>query len=204
MRPRLPSGEGSVSGSVRLGRCHSHAKREAKRKVGVKVRASAAGGRAPPPRRRGACDGQVAPWGPGPVRFLSFRRSRAGIRFASGPGGARSPLWEGPPVTSQRGSCEFKAAGEQARGDLAPPSPWGPGGRSEDSAGPEAPARSTRCHRAQLGQLFLGTIPPRVFGCPVTRLQRFGRKGEATLLVYFLPASWRAHFFVLFKVTQLV
>ena len=44
-----------------------------------------------------------------PVRVVRTL-SRAGIRFTSRPGGARSPRWEGPPVTSHRGSCEFKAA----------------------------------------------------------------------------------------------
>lgn len=48
------------------GRCQSHAKAEAKQKVGVKVRAWAAGGCAPSPCGRGAGGGRVWPGAPGP------------------------------------------------------------------------------------------------------------------------------------------
>lgn len=72
-----PGGGKSVNGALDPGRCQSHAKPEAKQKVGVKVLASAAGGRAPPPCGRLACDEQVAPGGSGPVWFLSPGRSRS-------------------------------------------------------------------------------------------------------------------------------
>lgn len=138
------------------GRCQSHAKPEAKQKVGVKVCASAAGGRPPPPRGRGPGGGQGWAGGAGPVRFAwPGRSAEPGFGLPPAPEARGVLAGRGRPSLPTAEAVSSRQPVRRRERDPEPPSARGPGWRLEDAAGSEVPARNTHTGRTQLGQLLL-------------------------------------------------
>lgn len=146
------------------GRCHGHARPEAKQKVGVKVCASAAGRpSASAPGARGWRRGGTGPGAPGPSRSRGRDRSaERGFGLPPAPEARGVLAGRGRPSlpTAEAGSSRQPVRRRERDPEPPPPSPRspysapGPGWRLEDTAGPEVPARNTHTGRTQLGQLF--------------------------------------------------
>lgn len=196
-----------MSGSPCPGRCQSHAKPEAKQKVGVKVRASAAGDRVPPPCGCWACDGQVSPRGSGPVWFLSPRRSaKQGFGLRLAPEARWVLVGRGRPSLPSAQAVEFKAAGEQERAWPGAPELL----RAWVALGGHSGARGT-CPKHALSQsstpstfLVLGTIPPVVFYCPCDMSSTLWPKWRKSLISLFFASLTVCPFLRVVKARQLV
>lgn len=180
------------------GRCHGHARPEAKQKVGVKVCASAAGRpSASAPGARGWRRGGTGPGSPGPSGSRGRDRSaERGFGLPPAPEARGVLAGRGRPSlpTAEAGSSRQPVRRRER--DPEPPPPLSPlplqrpgagvALRGHRGAGGTCPKHTHWQNSTRSTFLVLGKIPPMVLCRPATRLQRFGRKGGTAFLVYLI------------------
>lgn len=145
-----------------------------------------------------------------PLVFGARTLCRWAIRFASGLGGAVSPRWEGPPVTSQHLSCEFKAAGAPERAWPRVPEP--PEDLGDFQGAQRGERHLPKIHTfAELNSVNFSCVGDNssngvLLPCNTSSTLWPKRRNSFTsvFFFFFLPALLCVHFFVLFKVGQLV